>query len=680
MFQFVWKKTAKSGAEGPRPLRGELLELRCLLSAAPNMAALQAALPPNTPPPTEVRSAARNADSPDAALLSDDEGLPPSGVVAPSPTGSATRQEPAVAPMDLPSATDGPANNAPESMPSAASPTDGADAANLARERAAQPSNRPLSATPSHPASRIDPPAEVRASATALEAELLSSSADGEMAKESAGRPGIPAQSDYGAESSATTGAKSEPRVVGRAQVEWATAAIYRSLGAPARIAEQAGASLRLGGGGTADNSTAATGVGTVGSTTAAQADTNGVRDQVFAALADDHHNSASQSDATARFDLLGSDPADTGSQYRATAPAAFTSWGLRNPSPIGGLLGDSDRPVVGKGSGTPANLLFAEAPGAALATGAIGAVAVAGMPERAAIKSGRKSAVEETATARDAGSQTVHRYAIHPTYRLPLDPSTQPMALPPGQQLQIERLQTQLTELQEQLARQARLAMVGQAAASIAHDLRNPLAVVRNAAWLLKQDLPPEAADSQQYLEAIDSEVDHANRIIGNLMEAVRAKEPAKQAVDLGTVVAEVFDRLQNRGPSVLRFDAQPDPFTVDADPVQLRQVWGNLLGNAVEAMRGEGEILVQARQQGRFDEVLVRDTGPGIPPEIRATLFEPLVSTRAKGTGLGLAICRQIIERHGGTIELLPPDSPGAAFLIRLPHTAGPNVAPAP
>ena len=152
--------------------------------------------------------------------------------------------------------------------------------------------------------------------------------------------------------------------------------------------------------------------------------------------------------------------------------------------------------------------------------------------------------------------------------------------------------------------------------------------------------------------------------------MDAARAKEPAKQSVDLSLASAEVFDRLQNRGETQLHLDGQKAPFLVHADPVQLRRVLGNLMGNAAESMGGTGDIHVEARRDGAFDTILVRDNGPGVSPEIRDTLFEPLVSTRQKGTGLGLAVCRQIIERHGGTIDLLPSDAAGAAFLIRLPR----------
>lgn len=240
------------------------------------------------------------------------------------------------------------------------------------------------------------------------------------------------------------------------------------------------------------------------------------------------------------------------------------------------------------------------------------------------------------------------------------------------------DTIEAELAQVKDQLARQERLAMVGQVAASIAHDLRNPLGVVHTAVYLLRRCLAADDPKPQSYLEAIDAEIETANRIISNLMEVVRAKDAVKQSIDFGSTIRQVFERIQNRGEIECRIDCRPEPFTVDADPVQLRQVLGNLLTNGAEAMGGKGEIRIEARQDGGFDVLTVRDNGPGIPPEIRQTLFEPLVSTRAKGTGLGLAICRQIVQRHGGTIELLAADG-GATFQIRLPQSAPLSPPPA-
>jgi len=112
------------------------------------------------------------------------------------------------------------------------------------------------------------------------------------------------------------------------------------------------------------------------------------------------------------------------------------------------------------------------------------------------------------------------------------------------------------------------------------------------------------------------------------------------------------------------------PDPFLVQADPDQLRRVIANLLSNAIQATKGRGEILVEASRGPDGDTILFRDTGPGIPSEIRQSVFEPLVTNRTRGTGLGLTICREIVRRHGGAIEIIDHEEGGAAFEIWLPR----------
>jgi signal transduction histidine kinase len=112
------------------------------------------------------------------------------------------------------------------------------------------------------------------------------------------------------------------------------------------------------------------------------------------------------------------------------------------------------------------------------------------------------------------------------------------------------------------------------------------------------------------------------------------------------------------------------PDPFMVRADPVQLGQVFVNLFQNSMQALGDKGDLVVTAARVADSDEITVRDSGPGIAPELRERVFEPLFSTKAKGTGLGLAICRQILERHGGSIALADTQEGGAVFCLRLPR----------
>ncbi|MCH8962878.1 MAG: ATP-binding protein, partial [Bacteroidetes bacterium] len=164
--------------------------------------------------------------------------------------------------------------------------------------------------------------------------------------------------------------------------------------------------------------------------------------------------------------------------------------------------------------------------------------------------------------------------------------------------------------------------------------------------------------------------EVGTATRIIDNLMELSRGKEPKKQAVDLLQAVREIYARVPVADGIDLTCSVEPEPFEVYVDPGQFHRVLDNLVTNAVQAMERRGEITVEAVRDGQFDEITVRDEGPGITEQEREQVFEPLYSTRTTGTGLGLTIGRQIIECHGGTLELAEAEGPGAVFRIRLPR----------
>jgi signal transduction histidine kinase len=233
------------------------------------------------------------------------------------------------------------------------------------------------------------------------------------------------------------------------------------------------------------------------------------------------------------------------------------------------------------------------------------------------------------------------------------------------------ELVEAELAKARDQLVRQTRLAAIGQIAASIAHDVRNPLAAMRFLTQLLKERVGPRHPEWTGYLDQIDAEIESTNRIVSNLMEMAYSKQSEKVPVDLDELFADVARQLGLQDWLHWNLELETRPMVVLADPVQLRQVAANLAANAAQAMGGHGEIRVRARRQGDCDVIEIEDDGPGVPAKIRDEIFEPLVTGKPKGTGLGLAICRQIIERHGGTIALCDHDGPGAKFQIRLPVT---------
>jgi len=212
-------------------------------------------------------------------------------------------------------------------------------------------------------------------------------------------------------------------------------------------------------------------------------------------------------------------------------------------------------------------------------------------------------------------------------------------------------------------------LATIGQVSASIAHELRNPLGAVRNAAYLLKHHLSKDESKLIEYTDIIKHEVFKADQIITNLLAIARARPPRKQAVDLGQVIKNA-KQAQDSKRILYRISMAPDPFIVQADQDQLQQVIDNILRNALYAMGGRGSFFVEATRDSNHDTIVFRDTGPGFAPQVKDELFEPLITTRASGTGLGLTICRRIIEKHSGTIEAYEHKEGGAVIRIRLPR----------
>jgi signal transduction histidine kinase len=234
------------------------------------------------------------------------------------------------------------------------------------------------------------------------------------------------------------------------------------------------------------------------------------------------------------------------------------------------------------------------------------------------------------------------------------------------------QRVESELERVRDRLVRQTRLSTIGQVVASIAHELRNPLAVIQNARFYLARRVSTDEPKWAEYLDIIEQEVHAADRIIVDLLEMSRAKEPSRQEIDIVELARTAFDRAT--GVEGVRIDVRVprEPFRVLADPDQMRQVLGNLITNSVQAMDGPGNIVIEVLDREGDVQIIFEDDGPGIPPGLADRVFEPLFTTRAKGTGLGLPICRQIIERHGGTIEMGESDGTGARFTIHLPGSA--------
>ena len=238
----------------------------------------------------------------------------------------------------------------------------------------------------------------------------------------------------------------------------------------------------------------------------------------------------------------------------------------------------------------------------------------------------------------------------------------------------------------QRELISSERLAALGAMAGMLAHDFRNPMTVVRGHAEMLLQDsLLPQ--NVRQQAELIIRMVDRLDRMTGEILDFARAGgRVVRRRLALRRFLGGLADDLETELPglTVVRDLAVPDDASGALDEDKVRRAVGNLASNARDVMGGRGRIhlsarLVPADGDGAPERLLleVADEGPGVPPEIRATLFEPFVTARKKGgTGLGLAVARRFVEDHGGTIELAASETGsvpgGARFRILLPLVA--------
>lgn len=227
-------------------------------------------------------------------------------------------------------------------------------------------------------------------------------------------------------------------------------------------------------------------------------------------------------------------------------------------------------------------------------------------------------------------------------------------------------------------LHRAERLAAVGQLAAGVAHEIRNPLTAIRSTMQYLLQGLDP-AEPRHQLVAEILSEVDRINSTVGGLLSLSRAGEIHLTETDLTDLVSASIHLVQARaGEQGVDLEARlgSEPLCVLADAGQLKQVFLNLLLNALQSMPGGGRITVTASPWRsplgpgqRWAQIRIADTGPGIPSDQLRHVFDPFYTTKREGTGLGLAICYGIVERHQGEIQLESEVGKGTTASVRLP-----------
>ena len=232
----------------------------------------------------------------------------------------------------------------------------------------------------------------------------------------------------------------------------------------------------------------------------------------------------------------------------------------------------------------------------------------------------------------------------------------------------------TLVKEMEARLAEQRQLAAVGELAAVVAHEVRNPLAGIRGGCEIMLEGYAPGETRHEIGTEILH-QVDRLNHMVQDLLLYARPRALAANPSDLHQVLDRCLlllaEDARAAGVEIIR-QYEPELPPLPLDVRQMEQVFLNLLQNAVQAINGPGRIVLATRRAGGKVEVVVSDSGPGIAPAALEKIFKPFFTTKAQGTGLGLAIVRNIVHAHGGTIQAASSESGGAEFVIALPCTS--------
>jgi signal transduction histidine kinase len=244
---------------------------------------------------------------------------------------------------------------------------------------------------------------------------------------------------------------------------------------------------------------------------------------------------------------------------------------------------------------------------------------------------------------------------------------------------LEIVRRERQLREVQMELAHANRVATMGQLSASIAHELKQPMAAARTHAsaalrWLDKT--PPDLAEVRDALAGIVSDTDRADDVVNRIGALMRKAPPRKEVFDFNEAILEVIALTHSEATKtgvMVRTQLAPRLPRIHADRVQLQQVMLNLIVNGIQAITdvadGQRDLLITTEGTEDGVRVGVQDTGPGLSPEKLERLFEPFYTTKPNGMGMGLSICRSIVEAHGGRLWATGHASRGAVFQFTIP-----------
>jgi len=235
-----------------------------------------------------------------------------------------------------------------------------------------------------------------------------------------------------------------------------------------------------------------------------------------------------------------------------------------------------------------------------------------------------------------------------------------------------VQERTNQLVETRVELEKTKRLSDIGVLAATVAHELRNPLAAIGIAAYNIRRKA--KNGELNKHLSNIEKKIFESDQIINNLLFYSRLKPPHYESVNIADIIRESVDACRDSCRKDILITEDTDSLKdifIEADPFQIREVIHNILNNACDAVTSQGgRIEVKGVYEKGFVKFIVMDNGHGIAKESLAKVSDPFFTTKAKGTGLGLSVCRQIVNFHCGSIEIQSELEKGTVVTVSLPE----------
>jgi|SRR5450830_107131 len=240
--------------------------------------------------------------------------------------------------------------------------------------------------------------------------------------------------------------------------------------------------------------------------------------------------------------------------------------------------------------------------------------------------------------------------------------------------EVKVQERTKQLQDAQEELVRKEKLVLLGQVADTVGHELRNPLGVINNAVYFLQTVLVDADETTKEYLGIIKDEIADAERIVSDLLDAVRTKPPHPEMVVVAELIQQTLRKCNVASSVTVRLDIPETIPVIQVDPTQMRQVFWNLITNAVEAMPEGGELDIRVDEDpvAKTVTISIKDSGSGIAPEHLAMLFQPMFTTKARRVGLGLVVVKNLTQANGGSVSVKSAPGKGSVFSVTLPSAS--------